>query len=284
MGNTIDDSRIMLYFTEIGISNIILGKVNYTKSFPPLDSHIHKEAFEITYHCKGSQIYNIDNINYKIKGGDVFITFPNEQHSTNNHCEEKSIFYYLIFNLSEDTKVFLDFDENATTYLKMNFFNIKNRIFRGTHRLQNILHEIVKIFFTQHPLRKARVSGLLSEFFYEIINCFENNAKNESDDIEKVKDFIDKNPQIIHNIGDLSKMAHLSQSHFKQKFKEYIGIPPIEYSLRIKIDTSKKLLLEGSQSATKIAYNLGFSSSQHFSSVFKKYTNYTPKQFQKINR
>ena len=71
-------------------------------------------------------------------------------------------------------------------------------------------------------------------------------------------------------------MAHLSEGRFKTNFRLYTGLPPREYILRQKIKCAKRLLKEESLSITQISYQLGFSSSQYFSTVFKRFTTLSP--------
>jgi AraC-like DNA-binding protein len=46
--------------------------------------------------------------------------------------------------------------------------------------------------------------------------------------------------------------------------------------LRRKIERSQRLLSQQSLSVTSIAHSLGFSSSQHFASAFKRYVGVSP--------
>lgn len=284
-GVKMECSRVMVYFSQVEISDVILlGRVNNTKSQPPLKLHIHKGAFEICYHSTGSQSYNVNNEYHITNGGDVFLTFPNEQHSTGTRCEDKSFFYFFIFKLNKKTKNFMGFDEKATEYIKDILFNLKNRHFKGTNKFKNIFNEIIDIYYSKNPMKNVRIKALLTEFFFQLVECAKNDKTVNYKDMASIKSFIDNNPLKHFTIEELSAMTFLSESRFKQKFKEYTGIPPIEYSIRAKINQSKNMLLDGSLSITDIAYKLGFSSSQHFSTVFKKYMNLTPKEYARLNR
>lgn len=66
---------------------------------------------------------------------------------------------------------------------------------------------------------------------------------------------------------------------FYFRSKEQLGITPHSYILALKIDSAKIYLKSTRKSITEVAYLLNFSSSNHFASVFKKYTGYTPTYF-----
>ena len=65
------------------------------------------------------------------------------------------------------------------------------------------------------------------------------------------------------------------------KFKEELGITPAEYITLQKMDRAQMLLKTTNSSITDIAYQLGFSSSNYFCSVFKKTLSYSPAAYRK---
>ena len=69
-------------------------------------------------------------------------------------------------------------------------------------------------------------------------------------------------------------VARLSESRFKARFKREMGVPPAEYWLRKKVEQASVLLAKAT--ITQVAHQLGFSSSQYFATVFKRYTLTSP--------
>ena len=84
-------------------------------------------------------------------------------------------------------------------------------------------------------------------------------------------------PERRFTIDELAEEVHLSTSRFKARFREQMGMPPGEYMVRAKVERAHQLLEESALSITDIAYRLGFSSSQYFATVFKRFTNMRPK-------
>ncbi|WP_437231204.1 helix-turn-helix transcriptional regulator [Planctomicrobium sp. SH661] len=58
-------------------------------------------------------------------------------------------------------------------------------------------------------------------------------------------------------------------------------MPPNDFLQRLRIKQAQTDLLETDLSITEIAFNNGFSTSQYFSTVFRKYTGDTPARFRK---
>ena len=80
---------------------------------------------------------------------------------------------------------------------------------------------------------------------------------------------------------ELAQASNYSLSRFKAKFKEELGITPAEYITLQKMDRAQMLLKTTDDSITDIAYQLGFSSSNYFCSVFKKTLSYSPAAYRK---
>lgn len=77
----------------------------------------------------------------------------------------------------------------------------------------------------------------------------------------------------------IAEHCGLSPSRFNEAFKEQMGITPHAYITNLKIDTAKILLKNPEISVTDVAMQLNFSSGNHFSAVFKRYTGCTPSQY-----
>ena len=101
-------------------------------------------------------------------------------------------------------------------------------------------------------------------------------------DIKRAVNYIKSHPAENHSIERLSKISYLSESRFKQKFKEVMGMTPIKFAEKCRIEIACKLILSD-KSLTQIAYDLNYSSAAHFSYAFKKETGQTPSQYRKNN-
>ena len=60
-----------------------------------------------------------------------------------------------------------------------------------------------------------------------------------------------------------------------------MGVPPNEYIIKQKIKKSKEIMATQKISNTHLAYDLGFSTSSYFATVFKKYEGITPTNYRK---
>ncbi len=98
--------------------------------------------------------------------------------------------------------------------------------------------------------------------------------------VKKVDQFVDANREFMGPIEDLFEQLGVTRSRGYDIFHKTTGLNPKEYILRKKIDFAKQMLKQD-RDITGIAFDLGFSSSQSFATVFKKLTYTTPSDYKK---
>lgn len=92
---------------------------------------------------------------------------------------------------------------------------------------------------------------------------------------------------IIKNIGKdklldiIAEELELSKDYIGKLFKNKIGITLNEYSTILKMEYGKKLLKTTNKKVYEISEELGYSTVDYFSKLFKNYTSLTPVQYRK---
>ncbi|WP_195334675.1 AraC family transcriptional regulator [Bacteroides salyersiae] len=262
------------------------GRYNYINTQKPLPSHTHPSMIEICYLAKGNQEYFVGDQTFKLYGGDVFITFPDEVHGTGEIPEKKGVLYWLVLKRPEEGKDYLGLNHIEAETLFTQLLQLPQRHFKGDNTCEELLKRVINLYFSdQNTLTKIELNNLLVAFLLQIIRMGqERHARAYSQCIAITIDYIEKN---LFETIDLEKMAdkcNLSLSRFKHLFKKETGIPPSEYIIRKKIEKAQILLEEQNLSVKDIAYDLGFSSSAYFSTVFKQYNGCSPTEYLKLNK
>jgi RpiB/LacA/LacB family sugar-phosphate isomerase len=99
--------------------------------------------------------------------------------------------------------------------------------------------------------------------------------------LARVVDRIRKNLDKPLEVGELSGLAEMSQSHFSKLFKHSTDLTPHQFVLRERINRSKELLHQGKSKIVDVALEVGFQSQAHFTTVFGSLVGMTPRQFQR---
>jgi AraC-like DNA-binding protein len=73
----------------------------------------------------------------------------------------------------------------------------------------------------------------------------------------------------------------LSRSQLYRKVKALYGESISDYIQHVRLEKARVLLLEGTQSVADIAYQVGYSSPDYFSTVFKSKYSIAPSQLRK---
>jgi YesN/AraC family two-component response regulator len=102
--------------------------------------------------------------------------------------------------------------------------------------------------------------------------------------IKQVLAFLHQNyPQPI-NRKNIADAVGVSANYLSQIFRQEITISPWDYLNRLRIQKSKKLLLETQNSVTWIATQVGFNDSAYFSRVFHKLTGQSPLEYRQSGK
>jgi AraC-like DNA-binding protein len=292
-------TRLMLEEKNLG-EGVDLGRYNLTEARSGLAPHSHQDAMEICFLVKGNQTYRVHHRDYKLRGGDVFITFPNERHCTGNHPQEKGILYWMILKIPGKKDSRLGLSPIATNSLYEKLLNIKSRFFRGSLEMKQLLDEVVLTCEQNYvileknliqpiltPLQKIYTYNRIISFLLQVIEQSPPTPRRQIDQpdtrMNRVTAFIEQNLSEPLSVPLLAKQAQLSVPRFKARFQKSIGMPPAQYVLRAKIEDAKIRLSENQRSITDIAFDLGFPTSQYFATVFKRFTGQRPVEFRRIS-
>lgn len=94
------------------------------------------------------------------------------------------------------------------------------------------------------------------------------------------------NAHVSENVGleQLAGLVKLSPFHFARAFKQSIGVPPHRYQLRLRIDLAKTMLAKTDAPVTKIAFDVGYESSQALARLFRCEVGLSPSDYRRQHR
>ena len=267
---------------EIGV--LYIGTYRYLRPMPSLSPHDHGPATEICYLEKGSQQYSVGGRDYNINGGEVFIAPPHEPHSTGQSNQARGCLYWL--QLDAGCPRLLGLSPEDAELVGECIRSLNARTFKVSDETGRLLIAAFNDLASGSPLRFIGARCKLVLFIFGIVTDM---AAYKSDDdisveIKRCLDEIEEGIRGEQTTSELAASLNYSESYFKQKFKREVGIPPREYILRRKIELSKPSLLIAGRTITETALEFGFSSSQHYSRVFRDITGMSPSEFIRMSR
>ena len=80
-------------------------------------------------------------------------------------------------------------------------------------------------------------------------------------------------------LKELAELLHLQPTYFSNLFCSVMGVPPLQYLRRRRIERSQAMLWYESTPIKDVAQQLGFSDVYHFSHAFRRVTGLSPAAF-----
>ena len=99
--------------------------------------------------------------------------------------------------------------------------------------------------------------------------------------IQNCHDYIESHSEQPLSLRILAKRMGYSESHLSRKFKQETGVSITTYIQYARVERAKFLLMTTADPVSKIALELQFCSSSHFSTVFQEITGKKPQQFRR---
>jgi transcriptional regulator GlxA family with amidase domain len=68
----------------------------------------------------------------------------------------------------------------------------------------------------------------------------------------------------------------IGRRHFERRFKKATNNTPVEYMQRVKVEAAKKQLETSRKNVNEVMYDVGYSDSKAFRTIFKRITGLSP--------
>ncbi|MBN2653316.1 MAG: helix-turn-helix transcriptional regulator [Spirochaetales bacterium] len=278
------DTRRFKDFRQLGIDGFeILGHYRYLKSESALRSEKFENLFEMIFVIKGLHNYEVEGEIYTLHGSEGLIIRPGEVHSTNNAPQQKGEIFWLIF--SAECEVLargLGISQEEASQIVSILSAGNLRTFRLNNEIADLLSKIFACDDDRSLLNRLYYKNSLTRLILAILDSSQWQVvpQMKSSPVFRAVKFIRENIFEKITISELAAACGISESYFKRLFTYEMGASPLDYVNRLKVEEAK-LFLSEKKSVTTVAFDLGFSTSQYFATVFKKYTGLTPKEWQR---
>lgn len=274
------DSYKVITEKQLNIPGLhMIGQAHFQEAYAKLDTHFHA-TMEFVVIMKGRQQYIVEGKHFMLYGNEMFVTYPFEQHGNGEDAQDRCDFIWFQIDLSSPHN-FLGLTSPRSEYVYHQISNYQSRTKKINSRDLPMLQQAFTLLGTNALSQQTLGYSYFIQFVLNNISAsgYEEKEETYDSDMEIAVSYIHRNLLKDIDIECIAKQCGLSSSRFKAKFKEQIGITPHSYINALKIDTAKVLLKDPKNTITEIAYTLNFSSSNHFASIFKKYTGVAPSEY-----
>ncbi|HEY0676675.1 MAG TPA: helix-turn-helix domain-containing protein [Chitinophagaceae bacterium] len=108
---------------------------------------------------------------------------------------------------------------------------------------------------------------------------FTGQKQHEDEPIRQAQEFIEKNVTERISVEELALRYAIGRRHFERRFKKATNNTPVEYIQRVKIEAAKKQLENSRKNVNEVMYDVGYSDTKSFRTIFKKITGLSPIEY-----
>lgn len=152
-----------------------------------------------------------------------------------------------------------------------------NAVIQSIERLLSIITEEERLsFMGTHIKREILFNALFGtcgkQFLQSIINI------QQAGEIYEVNSWIKQNYKIPFTVDELASKLNMSVSAFHQKFKNAVGMGPLQCQKRLRLTEARRLMLDENKSVTEASIDVGYESLSQFIRDYRKMFNASPKE------
>lgn len=108
---------------------------------------------------------------------------------------------------------------------------------------------------------------------------FQGQKAHEDEPVKQAQEFIEKNFEEKITVDQLASMFALGRRNLERRFKKATANTVMEYIQRVKVEAAKKQLESGRKTVNEVMYDVGYSDTKAFRTVFKKITGLSPLEY-----
>jgi AraC-like DNA-binding protein len=277
--------RIDLSVRDINLPGVLeIGSYHYKSAQRGLQGVAHAGCFGICHLVRGVQTYRVGDELCHLRGGDQLLTFPGEALDTAGTPEEKGHLHWLVLRMQPLEAPLLFLDVTAAVALRKALLALPNRHF-AAHPDADELAATILNTLQKRPARmlaRMAVAQWLLRYIFQMLEASgRDQAARPSPRIQRCLDHIAGHLHETLSVPELANLIGLSESRFKNRFRDEVGIPPGDYVLRTKITAACRDLEISGSTITSVAHAFGFSSSQYFATVFRRFMGLTPTAYKR---
>ena len=108
---------------------------------------------------------------------------------------------------------------------------------------------------------------------------FKGQKSHKDKEILKAQEYIEKNIHEKISTDELAKISAIGRRTFERRFKDATNNSVLEYIQRIKIEAAKRQFETSRKNINEVMYDVGYTDTKAFRSIFKKITGLTPIEY-----
>ncbi|MBT3320478.1 MAG: helix-turn-helix transcriptional regulator [Clostridia bacterium] len=240
----------------------------------------HHKAIELIHVIDGHGFMKFGDDVQKLTKNNGLLIMPECEHRFYVDGDHQCTLINLHFVIEETP-----FDDLADlTGIKLN--SHEHRKFAHSEPIGAAMQQIVSELSNKQSSYELGAALRFGQLFVELSRALEIRAPGSAQTgeqlVKKVGEYIDASLSEEISPSTIAEQLHFTSSYLMHIFKDATDMSLMEFVRIKRIEKSKELLSGTELKISAISVKVGIVNAQHFSSLFKKYTNMTPKEYRKM--
>ncbi len=257
----------------------------------PYCHHVHDNYSELVLVGAGTAIHEIDHLRYRIKAGDLFLIQGDRVHSYDDI--DGLVLYNVLFDPSKLKLPWYDLVDSAAYQVLFRIDPASNAADRFENRFHlsaqdfRLIEERIKrldeLLWRRDDGHRFAAVGAFVELIHCIVEAY-NRAfvDNVPHRLGVLAGRLGKHGGEVRSVGEMCRIAGMSQPTLFRQFKRAFGDSPLNYLLRQRVERAAELLVGHPEwSVAEIGVRSGFSDGAYFSRQFHRLKGCSPLQYRR---
>ena len=260
----------------------VIGFDAFKKPIDISPSHVHDECLEISLCLRGDLEFELKGKSYPFRPDTIFVSRPDEQHRLKYYPRSMSK-YWMLFRIPKGDFPLLRLPKDEAKWLLKEMLDLPRSFTDIGHRVRTAFQRLFHVYDAE-PAKTPQRHCLLRNAALSLFVALVETSKSSGHilpmaHLAGLVDEIRKHPEKDYTIDELARLSAFSPTALLQRFKRLTGFPPHAFVLACRIENAKRELEADNLPIAAIADRLGFPSSQHFATSFKRIVGVSPSEW-----
>lgn len=268
---------------------LTLGRFHYCRACEELEDQRHDAWLVLVFVLSGGQHYRIDGREIKVRGGQGLRILPGRRYGTGDWPEQRGDLAWLILKthpLPRGRVLGMSAAGARAVFSRLTDPSLPE-VFNQPAGIAGIIDSAFEAWQDhENPLGREMIRNQVAALVLASATAIGAPRREAVPDsanaarIDKVLRWVGAHLSEQITVEAMAEVSGLSAASFFSEFKRRTGTSPKDFLLRLRIERAARCLREDpGLTVTQVAHDLGFSSSQYFSTVFRRYLGTSPRDW-----
>lgn len=271
-------------------------------------SHPHPQ-FELHYFLGGDARFENGADRYRVRHGSLFLTPPELVHAVVPGELHRPISYYaVLFTLDPDNPLQREVESAAFQRSFPRHIGFRHRV---------LFEELTSRYAHTSPDRHAAAVHMLQALLWDLVAEGRGGSGNRTPGssaesgrsrqggavpapatgtrrsprnvgrhdynvhVDRAVQLFERHVTEAITISEVARRLGVTPAHLTRLFDRYLGVSPLQYYRRLRMEVAASLLINTTRSVKEISFELGFANPFHFSRSFSRFAEISPSEFRR---